>query len=164
MSEPGWFSKKNVIVMQKQRRLANIDFSELLLGGVIALICTAVVLAIGLYAMPAEPLSNPELQPAIRVAAESDFPIGSSRVRNWGDQAILVIRADSVRYFALEGTSPADDCLLRWDPDALRVTSPCSYEVYDLRGAVVSGLSTRSLKQYPVSIRDGVIYVSEGRR
>jgi nitrite reductase/ring-hydroxylating ferredoxin subunit len=150
--------------MQNERRLRNLDFTELLLGGVIILIGTSVALAIGLYAKPAEPLSNPELQPVIRIADEAGFPVGSSRARNWGNRAILVIRADSLRYFALEGTSPADGCLLRWDPDALRVTSPCSYEVYDLRGAVVSGLSTRSLKQYSVSIRDGVIYVSEGRR
>jgi nitrite reductase/ring-hydroxylating ferredoxin subunit len=161
---PAGSSEQNVTVMQKERRLRNLDFTELLLGGVIVLICTGVLLAIGLYAKPSEPLSNPELQPVIRIADEADFPVGSSRVRNWGDRAILVVRPDSLRYFALDGTSPADGCLLRWDPDALRVTSPCSYEVYDLRGAVVSGLSTRSLKEYPVSIRDGVIYVSEGRR
>lgn len=150
--------------MQNEGRLRNLDFTELLLGGVILLICTGVALAIGLYAKPGEPLSDPELQPVIRVAEEAGFPVGSSRVRHWGDRAILVIRSDSLRYHALEGTSPADGCLLRWDSEALRVTSPCSYEVYDLHGAVVAGLSTRSLKRYPVSIRDGVIYVSEGRR
>lgn len=150
--------------MRNERRLRNLDFTELLLGGVILLICTSVALAIGLYAKPGEPLSHPELQRVIRISAEADFPVGSSRVRNWGERAILVVRADSLRYFALQGTSPADGCLLRWDPEALRVTSPCSYEVYDLRGAVVAGLSTRSLKQYLVSIRDGVIYVSEGER
>jgi hypothetical protein len=34
--------------------------------------------------------------------------------------------------------------------------------VYDLRGDVVAGLSTQALKRFAVSVREGVIYVSEG--
>jgi len=138
------------------------SFTEILLAGVILLMVTSVLLAIGLYIVPSGHLEIPELQPVIRVTREADFPIGSSRARTWGDRAILVIRPDSLRYFALQGVSPADGCLLRWDPDASRVYSPCRYAVYDLQGELVAGLSTQALKIYAVSVRDGVVYVSEG--
>jgi hypothetical protein len=148
--------------MEKERRLLKYGFTEILLAGIILLVITGIVLAIGLYSMPSASLEVPELQPVIRVAREADFPVGSSRIRNWGDRAVLVIRPDSLRYSALQGTSPSDGCILRWDHDALRVYSPCSFEVYNLQGAVVTGLTTKALKRYAVSIRDGVIYVSEG--
>jgi len=145
-------------------RLTRLGFDELLLTGVILLIVTGVLIAMALYANPSAHLEIPELQPVIRITSERDFPVGSSRIRNWGERTILVIRPDSVRYFALEGTSPADGCTLRWDPDAMRVYSPCRYVVYDLRGDVVTGLSKKALKRYDVSIRDGVIYVSEEKK
>jgi nitrite reductase/ring-hydroxylating ferredoxin subunit len=138
------------------------SFTEILLAGVIVLMVTCVLLAVGLYVFPAERLEIPELQPVIRVTREADFPVGTSRARNWGDQAILVIRPDSLRYFAIQGVSPGDGCLLRWDQEALRIYSPCRYVAYDLRGDVVAGLSTQALKRYEVSVRDGVVYVSEG--
>lgn len=136
-------------------------FTELLLGGVILLIITLTALAAAFYVAPSERLDVPQLQPVIRVARESDFPVRSSRVRNWGDRIILIIRPDSLRYVALQGTSTVDGCILRWDPDASRVYSPCRYMEYDLRGDVVAGLSTRALDRYAVSIRDGVVYVSD---
>jgi hypothetical protein len=150
--------------MEKEKPLFRLGFTEILLAGVILMTITGIALAIGLYAKHTEPLEIPELQPVIRVAREADFPVGSSRVRSWGSQAILIIRPDSVRYSALQGTSPSDGCVLRWDPEALRVYSPCSYTVYNLQGAVVAGLTTRALERYAVSIRDGVVYVSKGTR
>jgi hypothetical protein len=151
------------VAMDKDH-LTRFGFDELLLAGVILLMITGVAIGIGLYAMPAEHLEMPELQPVVRVTDEANFPVGSSRLRNWGDRTILIVRPDSLRYFALQGTSPADGCTLRWDSDALRVYSPCSYQVYDLKGDVVAGLSTQALVHYAVSIRDGVIYVSEATR
>jgi nitrite reductase/ring-hydroxylating ferredoxin subunit len=145
-------------------RLTRLGFDELLLTGVILLIITGVLIGIALYAAPSEHLEIPELQPVIRITRENDFPVGASRVRTWGDRTILVVRSDSLSYFALEGTSPADGCTLRWDPEALRVYSPCRYLVYDLRGDVVAGLSTQALTRYDVSVRDGVVYVSEERK
>jgi nitrite reductase/ring-hydroxylating ferredoxin subunit len=150
--------------MHTVRGLLQRGFDELLLTGVVLLMVTGGAIAIGLYLKPQERLEIPELQPVIRVAREADFPIGSSRIRNWGNRTILIIRMDSTRYYALQGTSPVDDCTLRWDPDALRVYSPCRYAVYDHRGDVVAGLSNLALKRYAVSVRDGVIYVSEWER
>ena len=86
---------------------------------------------------------------------------GTTRNRSWGERIILVIRPDSSRYFALEGVSPVDGCLLQWDQESLRILSPCAHMEYDLRGDVVAGLSTRALTRYAVSVRDGVVYVSD---
>lgn len=150
--------------MEKQLRTSRLGFTELLLGGVILMMIVLVAIATTVYVAPAEHLEIPELQPVIRVVREADFPVGSSRVRNWGERAILVIRPDSLRYFALQGVSPFDGCILRWDPESSRVYSPCRYAVYDLRGDVVAGLSMQALRRYSVSVRDGVVYVSEGER
>ncbi len=139
-------------------------FDEILLGGVIVLIALAMLIGIWLYVTPSTELEIPELQPVIRVARVDNFPVGSSRIRNWGSRTLLIVRADSTSYYALQGASPADGCLLRWDPKSTRVYSPCRYSVYDLRGDVVAGLSARALTRYAVSVRDGVIYVSEGAR
>jgi nitrite reductase/ring-hydroxylating ferredoxin subunit len=138
-----------------------LGFNELLLIGVILVAATWMVLGMALYVRPADHLSIPELQPTLRIARESEFPIGASRVTNWGDRVVLVVRRGPAEYFALDGISPLDGCILRWDVESLRVLSPCSHLVYDLRGNVVDGLTTQPLERYSVSVRDGIVYVSE---
>jgi len=132
---------------------------EYLLGGILVLTVVGALLAVFLYLLPPEQLQLPELQPAFRVAPEASMPVGSSRLVRWGDQVILIVRSDSDRYAALQGTAPNDGCLLRWDPTSLRVASSCNYLVYDLHGNVVRGLTTVPLKRYSTFVRDGIIYV-----
>jgi nitrite reductase/ring-hydroxylating ferredoxin subunit len=119
-----------------------------------------VILGIGLYLLPPEHLQLAELQPTYRVSRESDFPVGASRIVNWGEQVILVVHTADQAYAALQGTAPTDACILTWDPASLRVLSPCTYLVYDLHGNVVRGLSTVPLQRYGVFVRDGVVYVT----
>jgi nitrite reductase/ring-hydroxylating ferredoxin subunit len=135
-------------------------FNEYLLGGVVGLTVFAILLTIGLYLLPGDPLQIPELQPAVRVATEADFRIGSSRVVNWGKEVILVVRSGGNHYDALQGTSPVDGCLLQWDPASIRVLSPCKFVVYDLHGNVVRGLTTVPLHRYTVFVRQGTVYVA----
>jgi nitrite reductase/ring-hydroxylating ferredoxin subunit len=134
-------------------------FNEVLLGAVIVLMLALVGLVVGLYAIPGGHLELPELLPGVRVATEENFPVGASRVVSWGDQVILVIRTDEQRYSALQGASPQDNCVLRWDDEAQRVVSPCSHLVFDLRGNVVKGLTTAPLQRYSVFTRGGVVFV-----
>ena len=114
--------------------------SGLALIGVILFSVTFAGIVTAVYLLPPEHLRIPELQPAVRVAKETDFPIGASRIVAWGDEPILVVRGRE-RFWAVQGTSPFDGCVLRWEAESLRVVSPCTYVVYDLRGNVVSGLS-----------------------
>ena len=136
-------------------------FAEILLAGVILTTATGAALVLGLYVLPQEPLVIRELEPAVRIAEERGFPVGASRVQNWGDRILLVVRQSEGRYYALQGTSPLDGCILRWDPDALRVVSPCAYVVFDLHGNVVEGLTTVPLRRYSAFVRSGVVYVTE---
>ena len=135
-------------------------FNEYLLAGVVVLTLAMVALGTAAYLLPGEYLQIPELQPAVRVARQSDFPVGASRVLNWGTRILLVVHAGDREYSALQGTSPIDGCILEWDVTSLRVVSPCSYVVYDLHGNVVRGLTTVPLQRYAVFLRQGAVYVT----
>lgn len=136
-------------------------FNEYLLAAVIVLTLVIVTLGIVVYLLPGEYLQIPELQPAARVVRQSDFPVGASRVLNWGKRIVLVVHSEAHEYSALQGTSPIDGCILEWDTASLRVVSPCSYVVYDLHGNVVRGLTTVPLQRYAAFVRQGAVYVTE---
>lgn len=147
---------------QQSRWKPRLDFEELLLIGIGVLIVTGWVLGIVLFVFSTRPLTIPEAQTAVPVVSEDDFQIGTSRVQNWGERIILVVRRTESEYYALQGTSPTDGCILQWDPDSRRVVSPCNYIVYNLTGDVVTGLTTESLQRYSVFVRDGVVYLTRG--
>jgi len=136
-------------------------FNEYLLAAVVVLTLAMVALGVTVYLLPGEYLQIPELQPAARVARQSDFPVGASRVLNWGTRIVLVVHSGDHEFSALQGTSPIDGCILDWDAASLRVVSPCSYVVYDLHGNVVRGLTTVPLQRYAVFVRQGAVYVTE---
>ncbi|MFQ6047536.1 MAG: ubiquinol-cytochrome c reductase iron-sulfur subunit [Gemmatimonadales bacterium] len=135
--------------------------SNLLLAGVLVLIAAGAAISVALYVRPTPRLKMPETEPVLRVVRAADLPVGASRVANWGERTVLLVRTGDEEFHAVEGVSPYDGCVLRWDPEAMRVVSPCRYQVYDLRGNVVAGLSTAPLRRYRVSLRGGWIYVSE---
>jgi nitrite reductase/ring-hydroxylating ferredoxin subunit len=136
------------------------SFNEYLLGGIILLTMALAALGIAMYILPGDHLETPELQPAARVASQEDFPVGASRVVSWGPRILLVVHTTEHEYSALQGTSPLDGCILNWDPVSLRVVSPCSFVVYDLRGNVVRGLTTVPLLRYAVFVRQGTVFVT----
>jgi nitrite reductase/ring-hydroxylating ferredoxin subunit len=144
---------------ERGARKRGLGLSGLALVGVILFSVTFAGLVTAIFLLPPEHLRIPELQPAVRVAKEADFPIGASRIVAWGDEPILVVRGRE-RFWAVQGTSPFDGCILRWEAESLRVVSPCTYVVYDLRGNVVSGLSLIPLKPYTAFVRRGTLYVT----
>ena len=114
------------------------------------------------FSLPQEPLVIPEVASSIRVAPLETFPENSARLERWGEQLILVVRSASGEVTAVEGRSPADGCVLRWDERLGRIESPCSFQLYNPYGFVVAGLDNRALRRYPVLIRDGVINIGSG--
>jgi len=136
------------------------DLGTLLLNSMIAVVFLCSLAIFALDANPPEHLIIPEHEMAARVTRADDFPIGSSRIVTWGEQVILVVRRGETEYAALQGISPVDGCILDWDPDALRVTSPCGHQLYNLRGHAVEGLSTEPLQRYRVYVRSGIVYVT----
>jgi nitrite reductase/ring-hydroxylating ferredoxin subunit len=143
-------------VSQRRER----DLSTFLLNSMIGVVFLIVLVAAALYTIPPEHLIIPQHEVAVRVARLEDFPVGSSRLETWGEQAILVVRRGEQEFAALQGVSPVDGCILNWDPEALRIASPCGHQVYNLRGHVVEGLTTESLQQYKVFLRNDIVYVT----
>lgn len=143
-------------------RAAALGFNELLLVGVIVLMVAGALLTVALYGRPTDRTGSPQVEPAVRVAREQNYPVGASRLVRLGAAPILVVRLADTRYIAVHGASPSDGCLLRWEAEASRIVSPCSYLVYDVDGSVIAGLSTAPLARYPVFVRDGVVYVARG--
>ena len=148
------------VAVSDERVQAGRSFTELLLVAVIVLMIAASAMVGALYVVPGDNLSIPGIQPAVHVVREAAFPIGASRLVQWGERLVLVVRLEDQRYFALQGVSPHDGCVLEWDEQSTRVVSPCSHVVYDARGHVVTGLSTEPLRQYPVFTRAGSVYVA----
>ncbi len=145
--------------MPTERSSKGIGLAGLAFLAVILFSVTFAGLVTAIYLLPPEHLRVPELQPAVRVANEADFPVGASRVVAWGDEAILVVRG-AERFHAVQGTSPFDGCILRWELESLRVVSPCTNVVYDLRGNVVTGLSRIPLRPFTAFVRRGTVYVT----
>jgi len=146
---------------QNSAEAPRFDFAGQLLGGVILVMLTLATLALIVFLLPARHAEAPWREAAAVVVAEADFPVGSSRVINWGERIILVVRHGDRDYYALEGTSPTDGCILDWDAESSRVVSPCSYLAFDVHGNAVAGLSTQPLRRYAVFLRDNVVYVTD---
>lgn len=140
-------------------RRTGLGLGGLALVAVILFSVTFAGIVTAVYLFPPEHLRIHELQPAVRVASEADFPVGASRIVAWGDEPILVIRGED-QFWALQGTSPFDGCILDWELESLRVVSPCTNVVYDLRGNVVVGLSLIPLRPYSAFVRRGTVYVT----
>lgn len=139
---------------------SRLGFTDLLLIGVVLLTLTVFGAAGALYVFSPNRIEIPELLPSVRVADEADFPAGASRLVRWGERIILVVRSPDEGFFAVQGIGTGDGCILEWDPESLRIVSPCSYLVYDLRGRAVRGLATAPLARYSVFVRRGVVYVA----
>ena len=137
-----------------------IDPSSYLLNSLIAVVFLAALAIAVAYTVPPEHLVIPQHEVAVRVAREESFPVASSRMVTWGDLAILVVRHEESQYAALQGVSPVDGCLLRWEAESMSVISPCGHVVYNLRGRAVEGLTTEPLQRYAVFVRNGIVYVT----
>ncbi|MBT8462794.1 MAG: hypothetical protein KJO44_09775 [Gemmatimonadetes bacterium] len=136
------------------------DFGTFLLNSVLGVVFLIGLAIAVIYTVPPEHLIIPQHEVAVRVARVGDFTVGSSRMETWGEQAILVVRNGENQFSALEGVSPVDGCLLQWDAESMRVSSPCGHQLYNLRGQAVEGLTTEPLQRYDVFVRDGVVYVT----
>jgi nitrite reductase/ring-hydroxylating ferredoxin subunit len=137
------------------------DLSTYVLNSMVVVVFLIGFAIAALYTNPPEHLIIPQREIASRVSRVEDFPVGSSRLATLGDQPILVVRLAEHDYQALEGVSPVDGCLLRWDSEALRVASPCGHQLYNLRGHAEEGLTTEPLQRYSVFVRNDVVYVTD---
>lgn len=74
-----------------------------------------------------------------------------------GEPAYLVRRGDSVR--ALSATCTHASCRVTWQADSQRFQCPCHHGAYDAQGVVISGPPPRALKELPVIVDAGTVYL-----
>lgn len=137
------------------------DLGTYVLNSMLAIVFLISLAIAALYSNPPEHLIIPQREIAARISRVEDFPVGSSRLETLGDQPVLVVRLSEHDYRAVQGVSPVDGCLLRWDSEALRVTSPCGHQLYNLRGHAEEGLTTEPLRRYSVFVRSDIVYVTD---
>jgi nitrite reductase/ring-hydroxylating ferredoxin subunit len=163
VSEPLRPGASDVATAPERRRVGwfeRLRLTEMLLGSVILLIAVMFGVGTTLFFLPPEHLQIPELQTAVQVVKKVNFPVGGSRTVTWGPRTILVVRVDQDRYVALQGISPGDGCLLRWDRASQRIVSPCRNAEFDLNGRAVRGLTAEPLQRYVVYLRGPYVYVT----
>ena len=137
------------------------DLGTYVLNSMIAVVFLIGLAIAALYTNPPEHLIIPQREIAAKIARVEDFPVGSSRLETLGEQPVLVVRLAEHDYRAVQGASPVDGCLLRWDPEAFRVSSPCGHQLYNLRGHAEEGLTTEPLQRYTVFVRNDIVYVTD---
>lgn len=135
-------------------------FESVLMIGLLVLLTLMLSAFAVFYAVPADHMTLPDRQSALRMGRVDEIPVGGSRVNNWGEEVVLLVRVSEDEFRAVQGTSTLDGCILDWDPAAFRVVSPCGYQLYDLRGRAVDGLTTRPLRRYDVSVQRGLVFVT----
>jgi len=74
-----------------------------------------------------------------------------------GHRVILVRTARGYR--ALSATCTHLGCSVKYEHDKQRLLCPCHQGVFDLEGKVVSGPPPTPLRQYPVRVAQGAVYV-----
>lgn len=144
---------------EPELQVAKWDFWDWCLAGLSVFGVALGLIIFSLYALPQEPLIIPEVQASIRVGTLAEFPPNTARLQSWGSELILVIRTADGEMRAVEGRSPSTNCVLQWDARRGYVSSPCSYEIYNPLGYIVSGLGDQALRSFPVWIRDGTISI-----
>ncbi|MBI4632513.1 MAG: Rieske (2Fe-2S) protein [Deltaproteobacteria bacterium] len=84
---------------------------------------------------------------------KTEIPIGAARdiVFN-GTPAIIINRPDG-GFVALSRVCTHLGCLVDYDKSKKRLLCPCHAGVYDLDGAVISGLPTRPLREISLKIK-----------
>jgi cytochrome b6-f complex iron-sulfur subunit len=96
----------------------------------------------------------------VPVIARSQIPTNGGVVVNLpaGHVAVLDVNGE-VRAFSAVCTHLG--CLITWQPTSDHAWyCPCHKGKYDREGRVVSGPPPRPLTRYPVSVRDGQVYVT----
>jgi 3-phenylpropionate/trans-cinnamate dioxygenase ferredoxin component len=96
----------------------------------------------------------------LRVAAEGEIPEGGVKIVQSGSLFVGVYLIGG-RYFAIEDRCSHDDGpLCEGDRDGFEVECPRHGARFDLRtGAVLSLPATEDVEAYPVTVRDGEIFI-----
>ncbi len=96
----------------------------------------------------------------VLIRKQSDLPDGAAyEFTDFRGQLVTLLnRQGTIRAFS--SVCPHLGCKVVWEADKNRFFCPCHVGVFDPEGQVVSGPPPRPMKEFPVNLKDGYIYVS----
>ncbi len=96
----------------------------------------------------------------VRIGPEDEIPEGGVKIVQAGSLFLGVYRIDGAFYAIEDRCSHDDGPLCEGDREGFEVICPRHGARFDLRsGAVLSLPATEDVEAFPVSVRDGVVYV-----
>lgn len=97
------------------------------------------------------------------VAKVRDIPVGQARRLVVGRVPLYVVHLES-GFKVYSGICPHLGCLVKWEGPRNRFYCPCHKGVFAPDGRVLSGPPPRPLDEYPVSIENGLVFITVEQR
>jgi len=85
--------------------------------------------------------------------------VGGSAIVGLKGRKILLVRVSDEKVVALDTLCTHQKCTVAYKKSWGEIRCPCHGSRFDKMGKVVTGPATKSLKSYPVSIKDGKIVI-----
>lgn len=100
-------------------------------------------------------LSATRGEPKVKQLAfkKTEIPIGAARDIVFNGTPVIIINRPDGGFVALSRVCTHLGCLVDYDKSKKRLLCPCHAGVYDLDGAVISGLPTRPLPEISLKIK-----------
>jgi Rieske Fe-S protein len=95
---------------------------------------------------------------ATEVAPVERIPDGTALRTTVEDQAVILVNAGG-RIRAFSGICTHESCELGWNPRQQLIRCPCHGSGFTTDGQVKLGPATRPLPEYPVSVRNGKVFI-----
>jgi len=113
------------------------------------------------YLMPPE---NPGSMPGeVEVGPSEKFPRNSGAIFRMGTRPGILVHTPEGEFKAFSAVCTHLSCTVEYRSEYRDIYCACHAGKYDLNGNNVAGPPPRPLEEYRVEIREGVIYVREGK-
>jgi cytochrome b6-f complex iron-sulfur subunit len=108
-------------------------------------------------------LKNPRMDErglrTVPAGSFSSLELSEARLVRHGSRPLYVLRISETEVIALSAVCTHRQCVLEWAQERRAFVCPCHAGTFDASGNVVSGLPSRRLEQYRISIRRDEILI-----
>ena len=133
------------------------DWLFWLIGVLTCVLGSGTLTAIAAYLVPAR--KKGAAVERVEVAGAKELNPGQSKIVMGPSGPVIVVRGKD-RFVALSATCTHLGCLVKFDPTRELFVCPCHGGRFDLDGRRVAGPPPRPLKQVPLSIVDGRVFLT----
>jgi cytochrome b6-f complex iron-sulfur subunit len=133
-----------------RRRLVN-----RLLGGSFGALIAWIVYPVIRFLEPAEVAEAAANQVDAGSADDPDLAGKGFKIVPFGNEPVILVRAEDGEYHALTATCTHLDCIVEYRPDRGLIWCNCHNGQFDLNGQVVGGPPPRPLRHYRVHVVEG---------